>query len=329
MTTPQFAFSGWTWNPAVLVSGAAALALYLAAFRDHRRIGWFAAALAVFLLTLLSPLNTLADGYLFSAHMAQHILLLLIVPALLLLSLPRSLSLAVRPRVLGHPLAGWVAGVGAMWFWHAPTLCNAAVSSRPVHALQTVSLILLGGVFWRLILAPREDERLSPPAAVLYLFSACVACSLLGIIITFSPVAVCSIYAAPPIGSPGILHTIRSGWGITPERDQQIGGLLMWVPMCLIYLIAILAQIARWFAEPAGPAHIGKNMMNREPLAPTTPGWDPLPPGHLPRPTYFPAGLAMGTAFIFWGLITSLDHLSRRDRPFYRRPGRLDLRNSP
>jgi cytochrome c oxidase assembly factor CtaG len=52
----------------------------------------------------------------------------------------------------------------------------------------------------------------------------------------------------------GMLQTIRTGWGFSPERDQQIGGLLMWVPMCLIYLTAILAQMVRWFAQPASPA---------------------------------------------------------------------------
>jgi putative membrane protein len=254
MNTTQFLISGWTWDPAVLLLGVAALAAHATAFRLHRRTGWFVAALGVFLLTLLSPLNALADGYLFSAHMAQHIVLLLIVPALLLLSLPRSLSLAVRPRVLGHPLVGWVAGVGTMWFWHAPALCNAAVASRPIHALQTVSLLLLGSVFWRQILAPREEERLAPPGAVSYLFGACVTCSVLGIIITFSPVTVCSIYTMHKTDPLGMLHTIRAGWGFTPERDQQIGGLLMWVPMCLIYLSAIFAQIARWFAEPATTA---------------------------------------------------------------------------
>jgi len=249
MTPAQFILSGWTWNPTVLVIGACALVIYVAAFRGHSRLGWFAAALAVFLLTLLSPLNTLADGYLFSAHMAQHILLLLIVPALLVLSLPRALSLAVGPRVFAHPLVSWLGGVGAMWLWHAPALCNAAVVSRPVHALQTVSLLVLGSLFWRQTLAPREEERLSPPRAIFYLFSACVACSVLGIIITFSPVTVCSIYTMPPDDHLGMLPTIRKGWGFSPERDQQIGGLLMWVPMCLIYLTAILAQLARWFAQ--------------------------------------------------------------------------------
>lgn len=141
-----------------------------------------------------------------------------------------------------------------MWLWHAPALCNAAVASRPVHALQTVSLLVLGSVFWRQILAPREEERLSPPRAILYLFSACVACSVLGIIITFSPVTICSIYTMPPADRLGMLQTIRTGWGFSPERDQQIGGLLMWVPMCLIYFTAILVQIERWFAQPTSPA---------------------------------------------------------------------------
>ena len=254
MTTTQFLISSWTWNAADLVIGVVSCVVYVTAFGIQERLGYFTGALGVFLLTLLSPVNTLADGYLFSAHMVQHILLLLIVPALLLLSLPRSVSVIVRRRRLGHPFVGWSAGVGAMWFWHAPALCNAAVASRPVHALQTASLLLLGCLFWRHILAPREEERLSPPGAVLYLFSACVGCSVLGIILTFSPVTVCSIYTMPPQDPFGILNTIRADWGFTPERDQQIGGLLMWVPMCLIYLSAIFAQIARWFAEPATPA---------------------------------------------------------------------------
>jgi putative membrane protein len=169
----------------------------------------------------------------------------------LLLSLPRSLSLARGPRWARHPFIGWVAGVGAMWLWHAPALCNAAVSRPSIHALQTVSLVVLGAMFWRQILAPREEERLAPPGAVLYLFSACVTCSVLGIIITFSPVAVCSVYTMPSMDRLGIGPLIREQWGLTPERDQQIGGLLMWVPMCLIYLGAIFTQLARWFAEPA------------------------------------------------------------------------------
>ena len=94
------------------------------------------------------------------------------------------------------------------------------------------------------------EQRISPAGAVLYLFSACVACSVLGILITFAPVSVCPIYATPPTDHLGILNLIQATWGFTTEKDQQIGGLLMWVPMCLVYLGAIVAQLSRWFAHP-------------------------------------------------------------------------------
>lgn len=252
MTTQQFLTSAWTWNTAGLVFGGVALTAYLWAFKVNRRSLYLLAAFAVFLLALMSPLNALAAGYLFSAHMLQHILLLLIVPALLLMSLPRWVTLGSRSWLIANPLVGWIAGVSAMWFWHARPLCNAAISSPLVNALQISSLLLLGTIFWRQILAPRKEERMSPPGAVLYLFSACVACSILGILITFSPVSVCPIYAQARADRLGIANLIQSNWGITPDRDQQIGGLLMWIPMCLVYLSAIIAQLARWFAHPAG-----------------------------------------------------------------------------
>jgi putative membrane protein len=256
MSTQQFLTFAWAWNvPALVLSGFALIA-YILAFGLNRRIPYLLAGIGLFVLTLVSPLNTLAAGYLFSAHMLQHILLLLVVPALLLMSLPRSVSLGPRSSVLANPGVGWLGGVGAMWLWHARPLCNAAVSSHLVSAAQIASLLVLGTIFWRQILAPRENERLSPPAAVLYLFSACVACSVLGILITFSPVSVCPIYAQPPADRLGIANLIRSNWGITPDKDQQIGGLLMWVPMCLVYLSAIIAQLARWFAHPVASAPI-------------------------------------------------------------------------
>jgi cytochrome c oxidase assembly factor CtaG len=253
MSTAEFIRSSWTWKSATLPLAVAAFAVYRWRYRTTRRWPLFAAALAVIALTLTSPLNALADGALFSAHMAQHILLLMVAPPLLLLGLPRTVSLAPRPRLLGRPWAGWIAGVGAMWLWHAPALCDAAVASPAIHALQTGSLLLLGTLFWRQTLAPREAERLSPPAAVAYLGGACLACSVLGIMLTFSPVTVCSIYAAPNASRLSLEPLIEGRWGFTPERDQQIGGLLMWVPMCLIYLAAILAQVGRWFAEVPHP----------------------------------------------------------------------------
>ena len=261
MNTTQLLVSGWTFNPVVIVAGLGALAIHLAEFRPSRRFWWLVAAVAMLFFAMLSPLNTLARGYLFSAHMTQHMLLLLVVPALSLMSLPRDFKLpAPLSRALSAPFTCWLAGVGPMWLWHIPALCNAATLYRPVFALETVSLLALGAAFWWQIIPPCQQNRLSPPGAIVYLFAACTACSVLGIIVTFSPVSVCPVFVNPA-DKLGLLHTIRGDWGMTPDKDQQIGGLMMWVPLCFVYLGAIFVQIARWFA-PAGevhtPAHGGK-----------------------------------------------------------------------
>jgi putative membrane protein len=250
MTTCQFVTTAWKWNPVLLLLCAFTLAGYFLAFGLRGRLAYLGTALVIFFIALMSPLSALADGYLFSAHMVQHILLVLIVPALLLLSLPHSLSLLRSLAAFTHPLIGWIAGVGAMWLWHAPALCNAATTVEAVSVIQTISLLLMGSVFWWQVLAPREADRLSPLAGIVYLFTACAACSVLGIILTFAPVSICPAYQQP-VDRLGILDTIRGQWGLTSERDQQVGGLLMWVPMCLIYATAILAQLARWHSDPA------------------------------------------------------------------------------
>jgi putative membrane protein len=232
-----------------------------------RYSAFFLLALVIFLFTLSSPLDTLADGYLFSAHMLQHLLLLLVIPPLVLLALPRrpdsangTSAFSIHPSYFpARTLLCWLCGVGAMWFWHVPTLCNAATASPLIRSVQTVSLLALGTMFWLPILAPNARRRLSPLTGVLYLFTACVGCTLLGILITFAPVSVCSIYMHP-VDRWGILPLIRQDWGLTPSVDQQVGGLLMWVPACFIYLCAILSLLVHWYTaaesepQPTPPA---------------------------------------------------------------------------
>ena len=96
MTTQQFLTAAWTLNFAALVPCGVALAAYLWRFGVNRRVVYLLAGMVVFVVTLSSPLSALAAGYLFSAHMLQHILLLLIVPGLLLMSLPPYVSLGAR-----------------------------------------------------------------------------------------------------------------------------------------------------------------------------------------------------------------------------------------
>ena len=94
---------------------------------------------------------------------------------------------------------------------------------------------------------------MAPLPAVGYLFAACSACTVLGILLTFSPVTVCRVYLRP-VDALGLAPMIEGSWGMNPARDQQVGGLIMWVPMCLAYLCAIFGQLARWYSEPAHPA---------------------------------------------------------------------------
>lgn len=259
MTTEQFLSSAWNWNPWVIAVCVAAFLIYGArqCFHFNRKIGWLFAGLAAFFLTLASPVDALADGYLFSAHMLQHLLLLLVVPPLILLSLPPSPVPINFEKgrwrwlnwLLRRPVAAWFLGVGGMWFWHAPALCNAAVTNVWVHRLQYVSLLLMGFAFWWPIIGPWRKQWLSPLTGMVYLFSACVGCTVLGIIITFSPVEVCSIYLHP-VDRLNLLPLIQNQWGLTPARDQQLGGLLMWVPACLIYMCGIFGLFVRWHGEP-------------------------------------------------------------------------------
>ncbi len=267
MTTAQFFKSAWEWNAWVVGFCAAGAVAYgvRRKFRFDSRTGWLAAGLALFFLTLASPVDTLADGYLFSAHMLQHLLLLLIIPPLILLSIPvgaRPAKFRFLDWTARLPIVCWILGLGGMWLWHAPTLCNAAVATPWIHRVQYASLMGMGLAFWWPIIGPWEEQRLSPMTGIAYLVTACLGCTLLGIIITFSPVEVCSIYLHPQ-DRLGVLPLIQHEWALTPSRDQQLGGLLMWVPACIVYFTAILGMLNRWYAEGsadiAGKSRVRQN----------------------------------------------------------------------
>jgi putative membrane protein len=252
VTTRDLLLHAWTWRPVLAATLAATFALHFARLRLSRpwRTLALVAAGAAVVLAMASPIAALARGTLFSAHMLQHMLLSLALPPLAILALPatqNSTQIGSMTR-RAPPVATWAMGIGAMWIWHAKALCNAAATSDGVRALQNISLPAMGLAFWWPILAPRVDQRLPDMTAIAYLFSACVACTLLGVSITFSPVVVCSAYghAADTLGA---LPLVRQ-WGLTPAVDQQLGGLLMWVPGCTAYASAILVVVARFYGAP-------------------------------------------------------------------------------
>ncbi len=268
MTTWTLLTTAWSLQPSVLAGCGGLFAVYSVACmglaRPTRgeaaslgRAAAFLAGVLLLLLALISPLDTLGDRYLFSVHMAQHLLLVLIVPPLLLLGLPpwlaaRLLSWApagAAERVLGQPALAWALGVGTLWLWHAPALYNAALAAENVHVAQHLTFLVAATVFWWPVLAPPGSRRLAALPAMLYLFTAGAANSVLGILLTFAPPGLYPLYLNPP-DPLGLLPLLRGGWGWSPTADQQAGGLLMWVAGGPIYLAAILATLVRWFAEP-------------------------------------------------------------------------------
>ncbi len=260
MTAWQLLTEGWSFKPLVLV-GCSALILGYAALirlRFTRKTLYFVSGVLLLFFSLVSPLNALAHGFLFSAHMLQHIFLLLIVPLLFLLGFPSSLAekslqrppAAVVERILRRPVVAWLSGVGAMWVWHVPVLYDAALKSESLNVIQQLSLLVAGVIFWWPIFSPLEGSRLNPLVSVLYLFSACVGCTVLGIVITFAPAGLFAPAHLHVVDTQGIIGFVRGDWGISRSVDQQVGGLLMWVPCCLLYSSIIMTILARWYKAP-------------------------------------------------------------------------------
>ncbi len=207
-------------------------------------------------MNVLAWLSHFASGYPFSAHMVQHLLLAQVVAPLLLLILPCSTarritknpSAQVLVKLLRRHSLTWLIGIGAMWVWHVPTFCQVIATHSGLNVVQSFCFLLSGAIFWWPIVSPIQQERMQPvPWSVLYLASGCLGCTVLGILITFAPAG----FFEP--------HAFAHHAGmVSSASDQQIGGLLMWVPGCLIYLSAVMAMLARWYSAPEelsiGPA---------------------------------------------------------------------------
>ncbi|MGI8587976.1 MAG: cytochrome c oxidase assembly protein [Chloroflexia bacterium] len=267
MNTWQLMLSTWNFEPSVVFGCGCLLLGYVvylramqpphSALRIPHSAFLYAAGVGVLLFSLTSPLDTLGDTYLFSAHMLQHLLLVLVVPPLLLLGLPSGVG-GQPPyrRRLGGQWSGvaWGIGVGTLWVWHLPVLFDATLRNEWVHVFEHLCFLASATVFWWPIVGPVAhlgQRSLSAPAAAIYLFAASLANDMLGILITFAPPGLYAPYLHP-VDWLGVLPLLRDGWGLTPAVDQQVAGLLMWIPGNLVYLAAILAQLARWYGETGG-----------------------------------------------------------------------------
>ncbi|HXR96957.1 MAG TPA: cytochrome c oxidase assembly protein [Terriglobales bacterium] len=242
---------GWDVEPGVVIGCLILIALYghLTAWRWRWRGVSFVAGTAIMLLALISPLDILADQYLFSAHMLQHLLLLELAAPLLVLGIPAEPALrwlavpwlARWERRLRQPMVAWPIGFGTLLVWHVPRLYDWAVASDAVHAAEHVSFVVSAVIFWWPVLAPLATSRLPAHEAVLYLFARLSANLVLGTVIAAAPLGVYAAYAHAPLA--------QLGWGITPLLDQRLGGFLMWTPSLLVDAAAIPLLLAIWGAQ--------------------------------------------------------------------------------
>lgn len=223
-----------------------------------RKSWYYLSGILLFLSVTVTPIDHLGHHYLFSAHMIQHIVILLMVPPLLLLGTDEiilsqvNLSNGMRKALntLVNPVVAWLLGMGTMWFWHIPSVFVSMKDSHFIHILHLISLLVFGIIFIWPVFSPLTRKRLSPLSSVLYLFTACVGCTLLGIFLTFSD----KLYYIQAFRYESMITgQNRLWWQLPPVIDQQVAGLIMWVPACFIYITNSMVILARWMK--AGEVH--------------------------------------------------------------------------
>jgi putative membrane protein len=226
---------------------------------------FFASGVAALVLALNSPLAAL-DDKLFWAHMAQHVLLLVVAPPLLLLGRPwstvwRAVPLPVRRaaahgvlrlaergwvrvlwRVAAAPATALVIFVGTLAVWHLPGLWGATLRSPGLHVFEHVTFLASGLLFWsQLIDSPPVRSRLGYPARALHATAAMAASWVLALVIAAASAPLYEGYAELA-SRPG---------GISALADEQLAAGIMWVPGSIPFVVAILIYTYRWL-EPEG-----------------------------------------------------------------------------
>lgn len=255
--------SRWNWDPSI-VGGIAVLALVyvvwlartgVASPVSRWQIASYYGGLLILALALVSPLDVLADRYLFTAHMLQHVLLLFVVPPLMIWGLPESLLGQIQANVpvgssirkLTGPLSALALYVGLMWIWHAPTFYEAALENEAIHAGEHLCFLGSAALFWWPLVRPGLSFGEMPELIRLaYLFGAALGSTALAALITFAGTVLYPTYALGPPYS-----AVQDALGMSPLVDQQVGGLLMWIGGGIWYLGAGAIIFFRWFDGPA------------------------------------------------------------------------------
>lgn len=256
----------WAFEPGVVIPLLLSAYLYFRGFRRLRRVSphalgrveaWsFAAGWLTLVIALVSPLHPWGS-VLFSAHMTQHELLMLVAAPLLVLGRPIIPFLWALPRTTARevsswtqarwwrgtwlfmtaPFVAWLIHAVVLWSWHIPALFQATLHNEFIHASQHICFLASALLFWWAVLHGRR-RAMGFGAAVLYMFTTALHSGLLGALLTF----------AGRLWYPMYSET-TSAWGLTPLEDQQLGGLIMWIPAGVVYIVAGLTLFAGWLRE--------------------------------------------------------------------------------
>jgi cytochrome c oxidase assembly factor CtaG/cytochrome c2 len=221
------------------------------------RVIAFAAGMLVLFIALASPIDTIG-AELFSVHMVQHLLLMLAAPPLLVCSRPALVFLWAFPRetrkkigrrwsaagltrvfeALMHPLLVWTAFTGLFVFWHIPAAYAWALGDDRVHSVEHLCFFVSALAFWTIVIEPSGRRRLGYGATLLFVATTAVLSGLPGALMILTPRALYPVHAEG-----------AALWGLTLMEDQQLAGLVMWIPAGFAYVAIIAWLFVRWLAD--------------------------------------------------------------------------------
>ncbi len=257
----------WSFDPWVWIPLTAVAMLYLRGMLVLRHKGVtiaatrlpapaaFAGGCAALFVALIWPLDVLGEAS-FAAHMAQHMLLIAVAAPLLALARPAPVLLAALPgrlrrlngalgplhsllRALSRPRVAFAVHGVLVWLWHAPLLFELALHWRWVHVLEHAAFLGSALLFWSAMQHAARSGGIGCGTAVLLTLGTLMHTGVLGALLTFSPRL---LYP---------MHEGRPALGLSAIEDQQLAGLLMWIPGSIVYLAAGLCFVTAWLRKPA------------------------------------------------------------------------------
>jgi cytochrome c oxidase assembly factor CtaG len=275
----------WTFEPVVLIVVAAALWLYVPRWRLVRaqhgargagrwRLVSFLGGLTAVVAALISPIDSISDD-LFFVHMIQHVLLLDIAPVLLICGQTKLILRPATRRLLrleesvgwfGRPAFAVVFYVGAVWFWHIPTLYDTALRHPVVHVIEHISYAAAGGLYWWHLLSPiRSRHRLGGMGPAVYMAATKLCVGVLGIVLALAPGTLYGYYASK-----------RGFWGLSPHSDQELAGGVMALEQSLVMGVALAVIFIRMLRDSEREARRADRLLDaQEAAAAPDPDSDP------------------------------------------------------